>query len=286
MSPTARAGDRLGGGHPGACRGPGRGVRGPGDVLLLSGDLGAGKTTFAQGFGRALGVDEPVTSPTFTLVRQYETTAGATGVRNLLHADVYRLDNLGEIVDLGLGQLVEDGGVALVEWGDAAEPVLGRGACPCSWRRPRRRGAAGVTVTGAGPRGTTGGTSWWPPLAPWTAAMRCSPLETATDLVGAAVVADDGGVAERSHLGGRAHAELLAPAIEEVCALVGCRARATSTPWPSTSVPGCSPGCGSGWPRPRRWARRSALGVLGGRASTSWPPAPTRRLRAPGPPGW
>jgi len=100
----------------------------PGDVLLLSGDLGAGKTTFAQGFGRAVGIDEPVTSPTFTLVRQYEVPAGATGVRTLLHADVYRLDHLDEIADLGLGQLVEDGGVALVEWGDAAEPVLGAGA--------------------------------------------------------------------------------------------------------------------------------------------------------------
>ena len=100
----------------------------PGDVLLLSGDLGAGKTTFAQGFGRAVGIDEPVTSPTFTLVRQYEVPPGPTGVRTLLHADVYRLDHLDEIADLGLGQLVEDGGVALVEWGDAAEPVLGAGA--------------------------------------------------------------------------------------------------------------------------------------------------------------
>ena len=100
----------------------------PGDVLLLAGGLGAGKTTFAQGFGRGLGIDEPVTSPTFTLVRQYEVATGPTGVRTLLHADVYRLERLGEIADLGLGQLVEDGGVALVEWGDAAEPVLGADA--------------------------------------------------------------------------------------------------------------------------------------------------------------
>ena len=100
----------------------------PGDVLLLSGDLGAGKTTFAQGFGRALGIVEPVTSPTFTLVRQYDVAPGTAGVRTLLHADVYRLDSLGEIADLGLGQLVEDGGVALVEWGEAAVPVLGDGA--------------------------------------------------------------------------------------------------------------------------------------------------------------
>ena len=100
----------------------------PGDVLLLSGDLGAGKTTFAQGVGRALGVDEAVTSPTFTLVRQYEVVPTPEGVRTLLHADLYRLEHTGEIADLGLGQLVEDGGLALVEWGEAAEPVLGRGA--------------------------------------------------------------------------------------------------------------------------------------------------------------
>ncbi len=118
----------------------------PGDVVLLAGDLGAGKTTFAQGFAAGLGVAEPVTSPTFTLVRQYpvgpvgspgaDSTAAATSqrprppqpIRTLLHADVYRLDHLNEIVDLGLDELVEDHAVALVEWGDVAEPVLGEGS--------------------------------------------------------------------------------------------------------------------------------------------------------------
>lgn len=90
----------------------------PGDVILLAGDLGAGKTTFAQGFARALDIDEPVVSPTFTLVRSYR------GRVKLLHADVYRLDHLQEIVDLGLAELVDDDTVALVEWGDVAEPVL------------------------------------------------------------------------------------------------------------------------------------------------------------------
>jgi tRNA threonylcarbamoyladenosine biosynthesis protein TsaE len=98
-----------------------------GDLVLLAGDLGAGKTTFAQGFGRALGIADPITSPTFTLLRHYPVAAGPAGVRTMLHADVYRLDGLREIEDLGLAELVEDAGVALVEWGDVAGPVLGEG---------------------------------------------------------------------------------------------------------------------------------------------------------------
>jgi len=89
-----------------------------GDVVVLAGPLGAGKTTFAQGFARGLGVEGPVTSPTFTLVRQYPCALG-----QLVHADLYRLDSLAEVEDLGVTELVEDG-VALVEWGDVAQPVL------------------------------------------------------------------------------------------------------------------------------------------------------------------
>jgi tRNA threonylcarbamoyladenosine biosynthesis protein TsaE len=133
-----------------------------GDVLLLSGDLGAGKTTFTQGFARALGIDEPVTSPTFTLVRQYEVGGGPDGVRTLLHADVYRLDHLAEIADLGLGQLVEDGGVAVVEWGEAAEPVLGEGALSVRLvADPDDDGRRRVVVAAEGPVWS----SRWPELA-------------------------------------------------------------------------------------------------------------------------
>ena len=91
-----------------------------GDIILLAGEMGAGKTAFAQGFGRALGVTEPITSPTFTLVHSYDT-GGAT----LHHADLYRLDQLAEVADLALGELAEFDGIVLVEWGDVVESTFG-----------------------------------------------------------------------------------------------------------------------------------------------------------------
>jgi tRNA threonylcarbamoyladenosine biosynthesis protein TsaE len=90
----------------------------PGDVISLSGDLGAGKTTFVQGAAAALGVTEPVLSPTFTLVREYRGTLA------VYHLDVYRLDRLQEVLDLGFEEILDQGGVVFVEWGDAIEALL------------------------------------------------------------------------------------------------------------------------------------------------------------------
>jgi tRNA threonylcarbamoyladenosine biosynthesis protein TsaE len=91
-----------------------------GDVILLSGDMGSGKTVFAQGFGRALGVSEPMTSPTFTLVNSHDC-----GRVTLHHADLYRLDRTTEVADLALAELADLGGILLVEWGEAATTAVG-----------------------------------------------------------------------------------------------------------------------------------------------------------------
>ena len=91
----------------------------PGDVILLTGDLGAGKTAFTQGFARGLGVTDQVVSPTFTIARHYEGTS-----LKLNHLDVYRLDHLQEAVDLGLAELIDDDGVTIIEWGDVVIPTL------------------------------------------------------------------------------------------------------------------------------------------------------------------
>ena len=93
------------------------GVLANGDLLVLTGDLGAGKTCFAQGLGAGLGVSERITSPTFTLAARYE------GRLRLHHLDVYRLDDIAETLDLDLPELLEDG-VTVIEWGERIDGVL------------------------------------------------------------------------------------------------------------------------------------------------------------------
>lgn len=94
----------------------------PGDMFVLIGEMGAGKTFFAQQFGAALGVTESITSPTFNLLHNYQG-----GRLPMHHADLYRLERTGELADLGIAELVEAGGVALVEWGDVVGDDIGDG---------------------------------------------------------------------------------------------------------------------------------------------------------------
>jgi tRNA threonylcarbamoyladenosine biosynthesis protein TsaE len=94
------------------------GVLEAGDLVLLVGELGAGKTAFVQGLARGLGIDEPVTSPTFTIVHEH------VGRFRLAHVDVYRLERVQDLYDLGFDELVDDDRVTVVEWGDRIEHLV------------------------------------------------------------------------------------------------------------------------------------------------------------------
>ena len=90
----------------------------PGDVILLAGGLGAGKTLFTKGIATGLGVEEPVVSPSFVLVRDYRS-----GFMPVIHVDVYRLGSLNEFEDLDVFELAREG-VLVVEWGSAVEVMM------------------------------------------------------------------------------------------------------------------------------------------------------------------
>ena len=89
----------------------------PNMVICLIGDLGSGKTIFTKGFAEALGIDENITSPTFNIIKEYNT-----GETNLYHMDLYRLE--GDVRNLGLEEYFEKGGVVIIEWADMIEDYL------------------------------------------------------------------------------------------------------------------------------------------------------------------
>lgn len=89
------------------------------DVVVLTGELGAGKTTFVQGIAKGVGATEHVASPTFTLVREY-----VSGRVPLAHVDLYRLDREQDVIDLALDELEDGERVLLVEWGDPVAELL------------------------------------------------------------------------------------------------------------------------------------------------------------------
>ena len=135
-----------------------------GDIVILTGDLGAGKTRFTQGFARGLHVSETVTSPTFTLVRAYD------GRLKLQHVDLYRMEGSDEVADLVLGELAERAGVSLIEWGDAALGVLGGDVLDVRIELGPGDDDRIITVTPAGPTWSLRRDDLEKALAPWSTA--------------------------------------------------------------------------------------------------------------------
>ena len=91
----------------------------PGDIILLNGDLGVGKTVFTKGFGKGLGIDEPICSPTFTIMQIYES-----GRLPLYHFDVYRIADSDEMYEIGYEEYVYGDGVSVIEWPQLIDDIL------------------------------------------------------------------------------------------------------------------------------------------------------------------
>lgn len=91
----------------------------PGQVFTLTGDLGTGKTVFTQGFAKGLGIEEPVNSPTFTIVQVYDE-----GRLPLYHFDVYRIGDIEEMEEVGFEDYIMGDGVSLIEWAELIREIL------------------------------------------------------------------------------------------------------------------------------------------------------------------
>lgn len=118
-------------------------------VLALEGELGSGKTTFAQGFARALGVKDKVLSPTFVLFKNYNIKR--KGLKYLIHIDCYRLDSPQELSHLGFGDLLKDkDAIILVEWAEKIRRILPRDIIRISFRHGKRPNERLLTIE-AGP---------------------------------------------------------------------------------------------------------------------------------------
>ncbi|MBQ4498179.1 MAG: tRNA (adenosine(37)-N6)-threonylcarbamoyltransferase complex ATPase subunit type 1 TsaE [Spirochaetaceae bacterium] len=97
-----------------------------GDVLAMRGTLAAGKTTITKGIARALGIEETITSPTFTIVSEYE------GKLHLYHIDVYRLDSSEDFVNLGSDEMLYGNGVSIIEWSEKVQSEIPKKAITIS----------------------------------------------------------------------------------------------------------------------------------------------------------
>ena len=147
--------------NPGATRALGASLAAllePGGVLLLSGDLGAGKTTFTQGLARALGVESDVLSPTFALMSEYRSTPP------LLHVDAYRLEGAEQAEHLGLDEYLDNGWALVVEWPENIASALPEDSIHITLEHDGDQRRA--TLSPGGPRSAALLNGWDPAAAP------------------------------------------------------------------------------------------------------------------------
>ena len=107
----------------------------PGQVICLNGDLGVGKTIFTQGFADGLGITEPISSPTFTIVQVYEE-----GRLPLYHFDVYRIGDIEEMDEIGYEDYFYGEGVCLIEWADLIREILPEQMCRVTIEKDLEKG--------------------------------------------------------------------------------------------------------------------------------------------------
>ena len=118
----------------------------PGDVIAYFGDLGAGKTAFTRGLALGLGITDPVTSPTYTIVNEY-----LSGRIPLFHFDMYRLSSSDELFDIGWEDYLSRGGVCAVEWSENVADALQDAICVTIEKDADEPDTRHITITG-GPR--------------------------------------------------------------------------------------------------------------------------------------
>lgn len=117
-----------------------------GDLLSLTGDLGAGKTTLTKSIGIGLGISDYITSPTFTLINEYK------GRVWLYHFDVYRLEGEEDLLDLGYEDYFYSNGVTIVEWGDKIEDILPENRININIKKGKKQDERIVNLSGKGKR--------------------------------------------------------------------------------------------------------------------------------------
>lgn len=118
----------------------------PGDIVCLNGELGAGKTTMTKSIGIGLGVEEYITSPTFTLINQYR------GRMPVYHFDVYRLENVEELYDLGFDEYFFGNGICIIEWAEKIERMLPEDRLVIDIKNGENIDERTLHISGHGPR--------------------------------------------------------------------------------------------------------------------------------------